>query len=296
MKHNTISALCISLSALVGAMLFGTVNAQMLDIKMVTDIRAIIPQEDPYCRGGYPSIAADADNPALCLQVAVESPIPQDVVDWVLLELRSRPKDMTGADNATKVIARKPAFLLSNGRVVDAEKYASQIAAASEGNTPPFCEVAELETTQANCPDVAFVQVDVATEDGALYLVVRHRNHLDIISNSDITTDDADSTGDMDIYTYDFSGSANQAFSSPGETALKDKGGIFVMYGGDVDGNGTAEIKDYTDYTVGSASLIGTSLYHAADTNFGGIITPADYSDIIAANQGKTSYVPIPAP
>ena len=294
MKHNTISALCISLSVFVGAMLFGTANAQMLDAKMVTDIRAIIPQQDPYCRGDYPSIATDANNPALCLQVAVESPIPQDVVDWVLLELRSRPKDMTGAANATKVIARKPAFLLSNGRVVDAEKYATQIAAAAEGNDPPFCEVAELATTQANCPDVAFVQVDVEAEDGDLYLVVRHRNHLDIISDSDITTAGADSTGDMDIYTYDFSGGASQAFSATqGETALKDKGGIFVMYGGDVDGDGMA---DLTDYTVDSAPLIGTSLYHAADTNFGGIITPADYSDIIAANTGKASYVPIPAP
>ncbi|MXX98779.1 MAG: hypothetical protein F4Y58_02575, partial [Gammaproteobacteria bacterium] len=75
MKHNTISALCISLSAFVGAMSFGTANAQMLDVKMVTDIRAIIPQQDPYCRGDYhPSITTDANNPALCLQVAVESP------------------------------------------------------------------------------------------------------------------------------------------------------------------------------------------------------------------------------
>ena len=71
------------------------------------------------------------------------SSIPQDVVDWVLLELRS------GTASST-VVSRKAAFIKSNGSVVDID-----------GTSP-----------------VSFS----GTPSGNYYIVVMHRNHLPVMS------------------------------------------------------------------------------------------------------------------
>ena len=244
-------------------MLLGTAEAQVIAGKMVTDIQTLIPTKDPYCN-------SDPEDP-MCEVVTVTS-IPSDVVDWVLLELRTTAPDGM-ADAARDIVARKPAFLLSNGRVVDAAKYVTHIE-----NALSFCEVSELTTAQNNCPDVGFSKVAIANNK-ELYLVVRHRNHLDVISSSSITGV-MDTNKNTDVYSYDFSNDA----------ALKDRGDVFVMYGGDVNRDGTVNITDYS----GAATDIGQSLYHAGDTNFSGIVTPADYSDIIANNLVKSSQVPGP--
>ena len=256
-------------------LLCGAVNAQTMD-RMVTDIE--VPLQDPYCDGSY-GIAIDAGDPMSCPSVAVAA-VPADVVDWVLLELRSTAAG-GDASAATDVVARKPAFLLSNGRVVDAARYAEQIMQAPT----LLCAAVGLETTEANCPDVGFAQLEEA-EDEDIYLVARHRNHLDIISANNISAQ-ADTNRNADIYSHDFS-VGNSAFN--GVSALKSKDNdIHVLYGGDVDRDGVINI---TDYTIGAAGSIGISAYHAGDTNFSSIVTPADYSDIISNNLTQSSQVP----
>ncbi len=257
-------------------LLCNAVNAQTLD-RMVTDIE--VPVQDPYCNGGYDAITIDAGNPLSCPSVEVAA-VPADVVDWVLLELRSTDIG-DAATVATDVVARKPAFLLSNGRVVDAARYAEQIMQ----DPTLLCAESGLEATQATCPDVEFMELEEA-DDEDIYLVARHRNHLDVISATNITGV-ADENRNADIYSHDFSvgGSALND-----DSALKEKDSdIHVLYGGDVDQSGEISIIDYTD---GAASSIGISAYHAGDTNFSSIVTPADYSDIIANNLTQSSQVP----
>ena len=245
-------------------LLCSAVGAQTMD-RMVTDIE--VPLQDPYC---------DV-TPMPCQSIEVAA-VPADVVDWVLLELRSTDAG-DAANAATDVVARKPAFLLSNGRVVDAARYAEQMVQAST----LLCTAAELEA-QATCPDVEFMELEEADGED-IYLVARHRNHLDVISATNIEGV-ADTNRNADIYSHDFS-AGDSAF---GTSALKEKdSNIHVLYGGDVNQDGEISIIDYTD---GAASSIGISAYHAGDTNFSSIVTPADYSDIIANNLTQSSQVP----
>jgi len=72
------------------------------------------------------------------------TPMPTNLVDWVLVELRS------GNDN-TLVIGSKAALLLNTGAVV-----------STDGSSP--------------------VTVSVSPDGGAYYLVVKHRNHLSVMS------------------------------------------------------------------------------------------------------------------
>ena len=275
-RLSYIPTLLVLLCSAVGAQ-----TTQTMD-RMVTDIE--VPLQDPYCDGSYNDITIDTENPLSCPSVAVEA-VPANVVDWVLLELRSAAAG-DNANVATDVVARKPAFLLSNGRVVDASRYAEQIMQ----DPALLCAVSELEINQETCPDVEFIELEEATDED-IYLVIRHRNHLDVISATNITGEE-DENRNADIYRHDFSvgGSAlNDA------SALKEKDSdIHVLYGGDVNRDGEVNITDYTgtDDTVGAASSIGISAYHDGDTNFSSIVTPADYSDIIANNLTQSSQVP----
>ena len=72
------------------------------------------------------------------------SAIPPNIVDWILIEIRK------GIDGNT-TIARRAAFLKNNGLVVDLD-----------GNSP--------------------LRFDFLPE-GAYYIVVKHRNHLSVMSS-----------------------------------------------------------------------------------------------------------------
>jgi len=99
------------------------------------------------------------------------SAIPNDVVDWVLFELRETTGGPTTA-TPDKIIAQRAAFLLRNGAIVDLDGV----------SLPGF----NLNITSN------------------LYLVVWHRNHLGVISANALTA-----TGR--IYNYDFTTAASQA-------------------------------------------------------------------------------------
>jgi len=97
--------------------------------------------------------------------------IPPNVVDWVLIELR----DASGAATATgsRVFARKAAFMLKNGYIVDLD-----------GASSIFFN-------------------DVFNQN--MFVVVYHRNHLGILSANPTTLSGGK-------YTYDFSTGETQAY------------------------------------------------------------------------------------
>jgi len=70
--------------------------------------------------------------------------IPPNVVDWILIELRKESA-------LTKIISSRSAFLLKNGNIVD-----------TNGIDP----------------------VKFTVEDSSYYIVIKHRNHLQIMSSS----------------------------------------------------------------------------------------------------------------
>jgi hypothetical protein len=123
--------------------------------------------------------------------------MPANIVDWVLVELRTDT-----AANTT--VGRRAAFLKSDGSIVDLDG-SSQVK--FKGIVP-----------------------------GNYYLVVRHRNHLAIMTSSAIPLSSSSSV------LYDFTTSQTKAF---GPDAMEDLGdGNFAMIAGDGNGDGGVNIED----------------------------------------------------
>ena len=111
------------------------------------------------------------------------------------------------------------------------------------------------------------------------FIVVMHRNHLPILSANPLTR----SSG---LYPYDFTTSASQAY---GLLALKDKGGVFVMYGGDGNADGIIDMLDKTSFW---SALVGHRGYLSADYTLNGQLNNPDKNDIWDENLGEVKQVP----
>ena len=101
------------------------------------------------------------------------------VVDWVLVEVRAAPVDTSPANfGGDTVTVQIPALLLSNGLVVDAVKFfgdglddAARTACATSGGS---CNDADVEVPAAAFPP----------DRPDVRIVIRHRNHLDVMSSN----------------------------------------------------------------------------------------------------------------
>lgn len=170
-----------------------------------------------------------------------------EIIDWILVELR----DTTQADFAKPpcIVARRAAFLLNDGSVVDLD-----------GVSPlqfPF----NIEYN--------------------LYFVIRHRNHLDVMSYYPPTM-----VGNH--YYYDFSTGATQAYTGTNGHKLIAPG-IWGMMGGDGDANGQANNGDKLDVWAIQAGLYG---YYSGDYNLDTQVNNGDKNDVLLFNVGKGSGVP----
>jgi hypothetical protein len=111
------------------------------------------------------------------------------------------------------------------------------------------------------------------------YLVVKHRNHLNIMSNDKILIRNGETIN------YDFSLSAAKAFGEASQVLLSNN--KYGMISGDADGNGKINNLDYGEI----ANNIFLSGYLRGDLDMNGTINVLDYSKIYA-NILKKSYVP----
>ncbi len=201
---------------------------------MDTQLNSLIPLQQPY---NQPPFNYQGDESV--------TEIPEGVTDWVLIELRDTV--LPSMATAETVIARKAAFLKSDGSVVDIDGTSNlQFSALLKGN---------------------------------LYVVVRHRNHLDIISK----WEPVENSGLTD---YDFT-VKGQSF---GTGSQKDAGnGVYVMIAGDSNGDG---IIDDSDRTATWQSETGKSGYLSSDLNLDGQSNNTDKNDLWYINDGKGSFLP----
>jgi hypothetical protein len=161
------------------------------------------------------------------------------IVDWILVELR------TGTAANTK-IAAQAGFLKSDGTIVDLD-----------GSSP----------------------LSMPVNAGNYYVVVRHRNHLAVMSAATVALSDPSAL-------YDFTTAQTQAY---GTDAMNDLGsGVFGMIAGDANASGIVTATDIS----GVISVLNGTGYTAADANLSGIATATDIS-IIITNLNKSSKVPI---
>jgi len=128
--------------------------------EMTTYLNPLLPLSQPYQASpfNYPG-----DEQVLSIP-------GNDIVDWILLELRDASSAIDAGSSTT--IARQAAFLKKDGSIVD----------TGGVNLPGF----ELSFSDS------------------LYLVIQHRNHLAVMTCVAITNDGGD------IYSYDFTIAANR--------------------------------------------------------------------------------------
>jgi hypothetical protein len=203
-----------------------------------------------YMEGPY--IAA-ADQMNVTLTKPVTSPysedartipdVPAEIVDWVLIQTRITPAGLT--------LSSKSALLRKDGRIV-----------GDDGTTD-------------------FVLMDAGAGDR--YVVVRHRNHLSVMSSSVHTLSQSSST------LYNFSDDISRCYGSDG--AKQVESGVYGMWAGDVNQDGNVTTTDYTSWY--NSARLGESGYRATDNNMDGVVTTSDYTMWYNnARLGAASQVP----
>lgn len=215
----------------------------------VVNVRAFL--EGPYQNGGMST--ALRDNGRLPLAQSYNAypwnyggdeavdDIPAGVVDWVLIGLRSTE---TEAD-----LAHRAAFIKSDGSIVE--------ISGSGG--------------------VEFAGV----EHGDYFVVIYHRNHLSIMSNSALPLTNASAL-------YDFSSASSQAYGSKPMAEMET--GVFGMISGDGNSDGAVNNADRLVWRKenGTAWLYGKG----GDFNLDGGIDASDLNYSWRANNGSLTGVP----
>ena len=245
-----------------------------------------IGMNDPYCNsGGYLETALGLEtDEAKCSGITIMDTSIKHLSDWVLLELRAVDSgNEVGSATTGTVVTRKPAFLLTNGYVVDAEEYGGTDACNNFDPNDPI-----------NCPPVEFDfdgNDDILNKD--LYVVVRHLNHLDVISNASMST----ATVSMRTrYMYNFTtiteGETNTARG--GNLGLKIVNiqndameAMGAMYVGDVNSDSNINAADYLQIYRD----IGT-MSKASDLDFDDDVDAGDASSRLGENLGRTTQLP----
>jgi hypothetical protein len=96
------------------------------------------------------------------------------------------------------------------------------------------------------------------------YVVIKHRNSIETWSSDSILIGSTTS--------YDFSSGVSQAF---GDNMMDDGSGVFLIYGGDINQDGSVDFGDYPDLDLGSSnSNVG---YFATDLNGDSSVDFGDY-------------------
>lgn len=162
-----------------------------------------------------------------------------NIIDWVLLELR------TGTGSGT-IIAKKAALLKADGKVCDYR----------DVNSP-----------------VVFENISA----GNYYVVVRHRNHIGVMSASPVTIS-------QQSQLYDFSTAITQYYGSDAKLIT---GSIYGLYAGDVNGNGVINAVDRNLVITNNSSMT----YNNADLNLNAVVNAAD-RNIVISNNSKLCLVP----
>jgi len=226
----------IKTKALLGGMLSDSIAANM-SLGLRTDL--LIPLEQPFNQAPWHVEHEEAFSTAIPIGMSWEYPSPvaniaqpDNLVDWVLLEARD------AVDN-TMVIEQRLGALLSDGNIVDVYD-------------------------QDN--GVYFYNLQEGT---AYYFIIRHRNHLDVMSSMPISIPQND--------TYDFT---QTSLVMDGENQLMntDTPNTYALIPGDINGDGVITVNDFNSY-IDELSTI--SSYANSDLDGNGSTTVSDYNHMI---------------
>ena len=164
--------------------------------------------------------------------------MPANITDWVLVELRSTP---TGA-----AVVSKSVLLRNDGLLVD-----------DDGTTES-------------------VTLDAA--EGDYYVVIKHRNHLAVMSTNAVSLTENSSL-------YDYTGDSKSYYGSDGAVTVDV--GVWGLYAGEGNNSGIITIADRND-ALSNRDFVGYSVY---DYNLSGIVTISD-ANMALSNRDANTQVP----
>jgi len=167
--------------------------------------------------------------------------IPTETVDWVLVELHDAPN--AASVNSGTLMERRAALLISDGSVVDTNGTSNLV----------------FEQTITN----------------QLFVIIRHRNHLDVLSANSLT----ETSG---TYLCNFSTGEDKAFG--GTLGYKELGGgVWGMVSGDTNADG---LLNDNDGIISWSLEVGKSGYLNSDVNLNGQSNNQDKNDYWFINRG----------
>ena len=238
------------------------------ELNMLTRLADILPRRQPYwvAPWNYPATTTvmhvPNDRPGL-------SGVTSTIVDWVLVELRSGANAAVAATGPRPTTnGRAAGLLLRDGRIVGINEEAPTVGEA------------------LSLGGVRFVGAELP-QDGNVYVLIRHRNHLPVISAASAATGPSPNC-DVD-YCVDFR--RTQSHSGCEQVRLSD--GSYAMYAGDVNRSGRIRFGD-ADFIVENDNApvtyeqIGDNYLVDGDLNFSGRVRFGD-ADSIVENDNRPS-------
>jgi trimeric autotransporter adhesin len=176
------------------------------------------------------------------------SAVPSTAVDWVLVQLRDKTTPAT-------IIASRSAFLKSDGNLIDDN------ATSGRG-------------------------IGIAAPPGDYYIVIKHRNHLAVMTASaqtGLTWGTATS-----VSTYDFTTASSKFYGGSAGT-IQVESNVWAMISGD--GNGNGQVQNNDSESIWKPDN-GTSGYKNSDFNLNGQVQNNDNETYWKPNNGKGTQVP----
>lgn len=219
-------------------LLEGNYNASTQSMPNTLQQNGLLPLSNPY------TVAPWNHPEAITLNSATD--IPNNTVDWVLVEMRSGIPALSGS--ATTILEEtKVGFLLTDGSIVG-----------------------------VNGANLRFDQLEAET---SYHILVRHRNHLDVLSANPVIG--------SAVMAYDFTSGIAQAFSNNQQKAATD--GKAVLFAGDYTADGVIQNSDRDAWLMLPAIL---NSYELTDGNLDGIVQVTDL-DTWFPNRAKIGAVEI---
>lgn len=223
-------------------------SSKMMNSTLLTS--SLLPNNQPYS----PVLPYFGNNNPTWLYTGTESvtTLPEDAVDWVVVELRDAPSASTAGEGTIIPGGTRAALLRSDGTIVGID-------------ANPYLIFAGVPITQN------------------LYVVVYHRNHLGIISANAVTEVDG-------VYSYDYSTGSNKVFGeATGYKQIDTDPVLWGMIAGDANGDGIIQNTDVTNAWKIDA---GKKAYSGSDFNLNTHTNNQDKNDYWLPNLNKSSQVP----
>ena len=184
---------------------------------------------------------------------------PDSVVDWVYVELRD-------PDTPATVVSSRAAFIKKNGNLVEIDPDNDTGLSPAKGST---------WLNYIIFPEVS---------PGNYYIVIKHRNHLAIMSKNPVALSKSSAL-------YDFTTGQDKAYTT-GPLPLADLGGgKYGMFAGDANADGTINATDYNFYWLRETGTPFEYYLKTADFNLDATINTTDYNSFWLINNGKTTQV-----